>query len=241
MQNLGARARFVVVSSMVVGWAFLAYACSVEDENPGSTRNRDTGAEGGTGVDPQGTPDAQLGAPLCGKYGGYDNVKTIAAAIIARAANDCRISAPIANLDPGGTQHLAECFQIQVGGAFQCPGISYVANTTKDSKGQRCRDMSAAHKGLNLRSADFNAFIEDVAAELAAKGMTQDDIRAIAPVFEGTRTGVVQTNNQPDKNTHCTCADGLYNGKSCVVEAGVVDAGADTGADTGIADAADSG
>jgi hypothetical protein len=236
MQNLGGRARVAVVSSMVVVWAFLAYACSVEDENPGSTRDRGVGADGGSTVDPQGTPDAQIGAPICGKYGGYDNVKTIAAGIVARVANDCRISAPIANLDANGTQHFAECFEIQIGGAFQCPGISYVANTTKDSKGQKCRDMSSAHKGLNLRSADFNAFVEDVAAELAAKGVTQDDIRAIAPVFEGTRTGVVQTNNQPDKNTFCTCADGQYMGKSCVVEAGIVDAGTDA---TDAADAAD--
>jgi len=236
MQNLGARARVAIVSSMVVVWAFLGYACSSEDENPGSTRNRDGGSGTETGIDPQSNPDAALGAPICGKYGGYENVKVITAAIIARAATDCRINAPIANLNPEGTAHLAECFQIQMGGAFQCPGISYVSNTTKDSKGVKCRDMTAAHKGLNLRNADFNAFVEDIAAELAAKGVTQDDIRAIAPVFEGTRTGVVQTNNQPNANTFCGCNDPT---KCTSPDAGVIDAGNDTGTDA--ADAADSG
>jgi hypothetical protein len=238
MQNLRGRARIAIVSSMLCGWAFLAYACSAPDENPGSPRKvgTDSGSEGS--VDPQGTGDASLGAPICGKYGGYENVKTITNAIITRVAADCRISSPIATLNADQSQHLAECLQIQIGGAFQCPGISYIANTTKDSKGNKCRDMTSAHKGLNLRNADFNAFVEDVSAELAAKGVSPDDIRAIAPVFEGTRTGVVQTNSQPDRNTHCTCADGLYMGKPCLPEAGILEAGTDA-ADA--ADAADGG
>ena len=238
MQNLRSRVRMGVVSSMVVAWAALAYACSVEDENPGTTRKVDAGGGTEGGIDPKNNPDAQLGAPICGKYGGYDNVKSISAAIIARVAADCRIGSPIATLNAEDTQHFAECFQIQIGGAFQCPGITYIAGTTKDSKGQNCRDMSRAHQGLNLRNADFNAFVEDVSAELTAKGLTPDDIRAIAPVFEGTRTGVVQTNNQPDRNTHCSCAGGLYMGKACLPEAGIIiDAGIDTGTDA--ADAAD--
>jgi hypothetical protein len=238
MLNFGRRARVAVTSSMLLAWAFLAYACTVEDENPGSTRTRDGGSDTGSTTDGQNNTDGPLGAPICGKYGGYEKVKQITAAIVARVSQDCRISAPIANLDANQTQHLAECFQIQIGGAFQCPGISYVSNTTKDSKGEPCRDMSRAHRGLNLRNADFNAFVEDVAAELAVQGVSADDIRAIAPVFEGTRTGVVQTNNQPDKNTFCTCPNGEYMGKACVVDGGVVDTGiVDTGADT--ADAAD--
>ncbi len=229
MQTLGSRARVALLSSMVVAWAFLAYACTSTDENPGSTRNRDGGGEGGN-VDPLNNPDAQLGAPICAKYGDFANVKLIAAAITARVSADCRIGAPIANLDAKGKQHFAECFEIQLGGAFQCPGVSYISNTTKDSQGNPCRDMTNAHKGMNLRKADFDAFVEDVAAELGAKGLSQDDIRSLAPVFEGTRTSVTQTNTQPDKNTFCTCANAEYMGKSCVVEAGIIDAGSDSDA-----------
>ena len=237
MQNLGARARVAVVSSMVVVWAFLAYACTSEDENPGSTRTRDGGSDTGTGVDPQNNPDAQLGAPICGKYGGYDNVKTIAAGAIARVAGDCRISAPIANLDADHTRHLAECFEIQLGSFFQCPGVSYVSNTTKDSKGQSCRDMAKAHQGLNLRKADFDAFRDDVAAELTAKGLTSDDVSAIARAFEGARALVVQTNSQPNTNTFCGCNDPA----KCTSPDAGADA-ADTGTDASDAsDGADSG
>lgn len=234
MQTLGSRARVALVSTMVVAWAFLAYACTSEDENPGSTRKVDAGGEGGI-VDPLSNPDAQLGAPICQKYGNYDNVKVIAAAIMDRAAADCRIGNPISTLSAEKKAHFTECFEIQLGGAFQCPGISYVSGTTKDSAGNKCRSMTDAHKGMNLRKADFDAFVEVVAAELGAKGLSQDDIRALAPVFEGTRTGVTQNNTQPDKNTYCTCPNGQYMGKSCTVEAGIIDAGADT------ADASDGG
>ncbi len=239
MQNLGGRTRIAVVSSMLVAWAALAYACSTEDENPGTTRTRDGGGGEGGNIDPQNNPDAQLGAPICGKYGGYENVKAIAASIMARAAADCRIGSPITALKPEQTQHLVECFQIQMGGAFQCPGVSYVTNTTKDSAGNKCRDMTNAHKGMNLRNADFNAFVEVVSAELADKGLSQDDIRAIAPVFEGTRTGVVQTNNQSDRNTYCACENGEYMGKPCTVDAGIIDTGLIDAAEAG--DAGDSG
>lgn len=238
MQNLGSRARVAVVSSMVVVWGLLGYACSSEDENPGSTRNRDTGADTGTGVDPQNTPDAALGAPICGKYGGYENVKAIAAGAVGRIATDCRISAPIANLNADNTRHLAECFEIQLGSFFQCPGVSYVSNTTKDSKGAACRDMAKAHQGLNLRKADFDAFRDDVAAELTAKGLTAEDVGAIARAFEGTRALVVQTNNQPNANTFCGCNDPM---KCTSPDAGVLDAsdGATDASDA--ADSADSG
>jgi len=239
MQNLGSRARIAVVSSMVVVWAFLAYACTTEDENPGSTRTPGVGAEGGTGVDPQGNGDASLGAPICAKYGGYAAVQGIAAGAIARVATDCRISAPIAGLDPDQTQHLAECFQIQLGSFFQCDGVSYVSNKTKDSKGNECRDMTRAHQGLNLRKADFDAFRDDVSAELTAKGLTPDDVTAIARAFEGTRTLIVQTNSQPDRNTFCQCNDTM---KCSPPDGGQMDTGVvDTGVDSGVVDAAEGG
>lgn len=239
MQNLGPRARVAIVTSMLCVWAALAYACSAEDENPGNAPRKDGGVQGEGGIDPQGMGDADLGAPICGKYGGYENVKTIASAILTRVKADCRISAPIATLGAEQAAHLEECFAIQIGGAFQCPGISYVSGTTKDSMGKNCKDMTNAHKGLQLRNADFNAFLEDIAAELMAKGLSADDIRAIAPAFEGTRTGVVQTNNQPDRNTHCTCADGKYMGKDCLPDGGTI---LDTGImDTGTTDSGDAG
>jgi hypothetical protein len=217
--------RLFVRSSLVFGWAGAMYACTVEDENPAVPR-RDAGANSETGSSTT-NPDAPTGAPLCGKYGGYAQVQAMATGILDRARGDCRIGAPFAAMGPEASQHLTECFQKQLGGAFQCPGVTYVANTTADSVNRKCRDMSTAHQELGLRNADFNAFLEAVTTELTARGLSQDDLRAIAPVFEGTRTGVVREATQPDKNTHCACVDGLFEGVPCVVDSGVQDSGSD--------------
>lgn len=229
MTTLNARSKIVVMSAFLAMWAGLVYACNTEDENPATSRTRGTeaGAEGAVGSnDPDGAPQ---GAPICGKYGGYDKVKTITAALIARVSTDCRIGTPIADLQGQSATHFAECLQIQVGGAFQCPGISYVAGTTKDSNGRTCRSMAQAHQGMNLRKADFDAFLQDIVAEFSAQGITQEDIKAVLPVFEGARTSVVQTNNQPNANTYCACTTTGDGG--CV--APIVDAGNDTGNDAG--------
>jgi hypothetical protein len=225
MRTLSTRGRLLVLTSLACIWGTLGYACSVEDENPGSSRNRltDAAAEGST--NPSGA-DAALGAPICGKYGGYDKVMPMAYAILATVEGDCRIGPAVSALDDAKKQHLQECFAIQLGGAFQCPNIAYTAGVTTDSQGRKCRSMQQAHQGMNLRKADFDAFMEDVAAELGRQGLSPEDVRAVLPVFEGTRTTVVQTQNQPDRNTYCGCPDGKYEGKDCkvIVDAGNTDA-----------------
>jgi hypothetical protein len=241
-QTLGSRARVVIVSSMVVAWACLAYACSSDDENPATTRNKVDGGGDGA-IDPLNNPDAPLGAPICADYGGYEKVKEISAAVLAKVSADCRISSPIAKLGPEQAAHLKECFEIQIGSAFQCPGITYVSNTTKDSKGNKCRDMTQAHQGMQLRKADFDAFRDDLAASLTDSKLKTDDVKSIAAFIEGTRNLVTQNNTQPDKNTYCACSDpnpGEYMGKSCLPEAGI-DAGTDADTGTDAADAGDSG
>ena len=237
MQTLGSRARVLIVSSMVVGWAFLAYACTSEDENPSTERVKVDSGTGDGFVDPLGT-DASLGAPICADYGGYESVKGIAGAVLTKVSADCRINSPVAGLDAKRAKHLKECFEIQLGSAFQCPGVTYVSNTTKDSNGDACRDMGAAHKGMKLRKADFNAFQDDVISALTDSKLTPAHVKSIAAFVEGTRGLVTQEATQADKNTFCACPNGEFpagSGKSCVVEAGPIDAGTDA------LDAGDSG
>lgn len=234
MKSSGTR-KGVVLAGLVMMMTALGYACAPDDENPADSRNRDAGGntgDTGTGGDEEG--GKPVGDPICGTYGGAANVAVIADAILTRVSADCRISVPVTRLNGEAAQHLSECFRIQLQGAFQCPGVKYESNVTVDSNNKKCRSMQQAHQGLNLRTADFNAFLEDVAAELKAQGLTDDHIRNIAPVFEGTRTGVVQQNTQADKNTYCACENGLYNGKPCQVDGGL-----DAGLDADAADAAD--
>lgn len=229
MQSVKGRLRVILVTSMIGVWGALAYACSANDENPGNGPRKTSDSGTDSTLDPTGNQDSSITSATCQKYGGYDNVKVMAGAILEKVKGDCRISAPIVAL--ADDSHLRECFEIQLGGAFQCTGVSYVANVTEDSKKKKCRDMTAAHNKLGLRNADFNAFVEDVATVLGEKGVALDDVRAIAPVFEGTRGGVVQQQNQPAANTFCTCPNGEYMGKSCVPEGGVIDAGTDAPTD----------
>jgi hypothetical protein len=244
MSTLGVRGKFVVLSCTVAAFGLFTYACSVEDENPPSTRTRGADASPTpTGENPGETP---VGAPLCAKYGGYAGVKAIATGITQRVTQDCRISAPLARLSPDDRRHFDECFEIFVGSTFQCPESVYVANQTQDSRGDRCRSMGQAHQGLNLRRADFEAFVSEINAGLEAGGVSLEDRGLLAPSWEGTRTGIVQQNNQSTRNTHCTCAGGTYppggGGAPCtvIVDAGQ-EAGNDAGNDAGAQDASDDG
>ncbi len=220
--------RVILVTMAVGAFTALTYACTVEDENPATARSRSADASAdGTTATGDATTEGQGGIPVCDKYGGYAGAKRIAASIVANVAQDCRISAPFANMDAKDTRHFAECFEILIGGAFLCPGVAYEGGKTKDSQNQVCRTMTEAHKGMNLRKADFDAMSEVIAATLAKEGVTPEDVRALAPAIEGYRSGVVQTNNQPDRNTYCACPNGQYQNKPCtvVVDAGIQDAG----------------
>jgi hypothetical protein len=238
MRTLSTRGKLAVLSTVIALWGTFTYACSVEDENP-ATEPRSKVDSGGEGSVNPNNVDAQANPKICGKYGGFEKVKTIAAAIVARVAQDCRINVPFANLNPARTQHLAECFEKQLGGFFGCDGVIYESGKTLDHPGgQACRSMTQAHQGMNLRKADFDAFRGDVEAELTAQGLTPDDVRSIAAAFEGTRASVVQTNNQPAANTFCDCAAGAN--PTCTKP--IVDAGTDVNdAASDVTDGGDSG
>jgi len=237
MRTLSTRGKFAVLSTVIAVWGTFTYACTVEDENPGTERTKtDSGSD--STINPNNV-DAQTNPKICSTYGGYENVKQIAAAIVARVAQDCRINVPLASLKPDATQHLAECFEKQLGGFFGCDGVIYESGKTLDHPGGKpCRSMTQAHQGMNLRKADFDAFRGDVEAELTAQGLTPDHVRSIAAAFEGTRASVVQTNNQPTANTFCACAPGAN--PTCTKP--ILDAGTDvTDAAADVTDGGDSG
>jgi hypothetical protein len=223
--------RLLGLAAVSAIWGVVA-ACSGGDENPAVAR-ADSGVAGDTGTSPTATGTTPLpGAAICGNYGNAAGVAAIADNILTAAHNDCRISAGFTMLNGDQTQHLKECFEIQMQSFFQCPGITYVAGTTKDSKGNDCRSMTDAHRDLNLRKADFEAFQQIALSELSKAKLTTDDVTSINSAILGTQTGVVQTNKQQDKNQYCSCPNGLYNDASCTV---IIDAGTttDSGTDSG--------
>ncbi len=209
--------RLLGLGAVLTVWGVVA-ACSGSDENPATARPDSGGGGGNTDAVATGTSTSPMpGAPICGKYGGAAGVASIAAGILTAAKADCRISGGFTMLDAQASQHMNECFVIQMQSFFQCDGVTYVAGTTKDSKGNSCRSMTDAHRNLNLRKADFIAFQQIALSELAKANLSTDDQTSINSAILGQQGGVVQTNQQPTQYEYCACPNGLYNDASCTV------------------------
>jgi hypothetical protein len=236
----------VLLSSCVAAWTALFACTSSDDENPATTRNRDvdSGQEGTGSVDPDGSPAAPTGDPLCGKYGGIDGVKAIASQIITNAMGDCRISPIVTRAAGGGSNaHLMDCFSSFLGGGFQCPGVSYSQNETTDSQGKRCESILP---GLKFGDEDWKAFGDFNAdppsaakAALTAKQASLDDLTQVATMFVGKKATLINNDQIKGKFTVCAanCSSG---GDACIPP--IIDAGQDTGIpDTGTTDTPDTG
>jgi hypothetical protein len=243
----------IALGSVGAVWAIIAIACSGDDENPAVPR-ADAGVLGEGASTATGTGTGNMPtAAMCGRYGNATGIAGIADNIMSSVQMDCRLSGAFANLNGDDQKHLKECFELQIESFFGCPGVTYVGGMTQDSNGNQCRSMRDAHQGMNLRQADFDAFREITINELTKAGVSMDDQVTINSELLGTQSGVVQTNKQPDKNTYCTCPNGINpeTDASCVViidggydgpyESGTtMDSGTDTGSSSSM-DASDSG
>jgi hypothetical protein len=231
------RSRLIVLSSVALVLAAVGFACSSEEENPATQRNRGTSSSsGGTSsgaATSGGTSGAPAGAPLCGKYGGVDNVKSIASQIVATAKTDCRIS-PRITAASADLENL-ECWSIFVQGSFLCPGVSFTAGTTKRANGETC---NSRFPGLDLTKADFDQFMLDIRDALKAKTLTDDDVRAILPAFEGARQDLTG-GSQENLYSQCAATCQVPDAQKCIRP--ILDAGNDGPRDAGVdaRDAAD--
>ena len=225
------------MSSLFAAWTLLGFACSVEDENPATTRARgtDSGSDGNVGTGEDGS--VAVDPAVCGKLGGAEGVKVLASQIINLAKNDCRIGPIFADAEQNGGAHFNECFQIFLAGGVRCPGVTYEDGKTVDSKGDKCNRILP---GLELSAMDYKAFADFnvknpqsvVTTLMDSKGLTADDLRGIGALFEGKKASLLAGSDVPnDKYTQCApnCAPG---GEACIPL--IIDGGADTGPkDTG--------
>ncbi len=239
-------ARWAMLAGLALGFAGLA-ACEGDDTTP-SKVPQGQGAGGGGGADAT-TGDGSanydssvpLGAPLCAKYGA-DIATKVTASLMTKAGADCRISAHFATPSQG-TPHLQQCLQKQLGTFFQCDGATY----DKDNAGKNCRTMAQAHQNLNLRNADFDAFIQDSIAAMRENGIADKDIQDVLPTFLGTKTAIVKV-QLGIGNSQCTCQDlkgpdGGYCGTDAGIDAGEggLDGGEGGATDGGTTDAPNNG
>ncbi len=135
---------------------------------------------------------APSGPTLCEKYGGFVTVQRIIEGLFSRLLADCRISKFFSTLSAERQLHLFDCLVDQVAVVMGCPGIRYDV----DSNGVDCRDMRTTHKGLAIRSEDFDALVGDLVGVLQGLGVEQADIAALAPTLESLRGDIV-TNSAP--------------------------------------------
>jgi hypothetical protein len=237
------RARWAIVFGAAAAATGLMLACTGGDDtvagkvNPAGPTDQDAT----TGTDAPDQPDtlAPPGAPLCNKYpNGPALVAKITSDLLNTVGSDCRISAYFV-APKSGAAHLSQCLESQIATFFQCPGAAY----TTDQAGNACRTMADAHKGMGLRSADFDAFIADLVTVFKANGISVADINAVKPTFTGTESAIVP-NLKGLGNSQCTCPNDIApDGGYCGLDAGIlIDAGdAGDAGDTGVADAPDDG
>jgi len=237
-------AGWAIVLGAAVSATGLMMACSSSDDtvagkvNPvGPGSDQDATTNGDANLE----PDTLLppGAPLCKKYpNGTALVAKITSDLLSSVSADCRISAYFV-APKSGAAHLSQCLESQIATFFQCPGATY----TTDQAGKACRTMNDAHRDMNLRSADFDAFIANLIAVFKANGISNDDITAVLPVFTGTKVAIVP-NPKGIGNSQCTCPNDIApDGGYCGLDAGIdASDGGDAGdGATGITDASDAG
>jgi hypothetical protein len=236
-------ARWAIVLGAALGALALVAACSSGDDTvAGKVNPAGPGGQDATTTDsPADLPDTLLppGAPLCNKYpNGPQLVTKITADLLTAVSADCRIDAYFV-APKSGAAHLSQCLEKQIGNYFQCPGVVY----DTDLAGKPCRSMLEAHKNLAapLRSADFDAFIQDFITVMKANGISTADISAVLPTFQGTKTAIVE-NPRGIGNSQCTCPNDITpDGGYCGADAGIDANDAGDGGTDGAADAANDG
>ena len=142
------------------------------------------------------------GPSLCTKYGGYATMEVVVGDLFGALVADCRISKFFTVLTSDRQGHLYDCLVKQVAVVMGCPGIKYDV----DNNGLECRDMQTSHKGLSIRSDDFDALVQDLVTVMLKDGVAQSDIDAIAPRLLSLRSDIVE--NSAPGNGHAVCDAG---------------------------------
>lgn len=138
---------------------------------------------------PSATPEPPKVKTPFEKLGGKDGITKAVDAIIKKIGDDKRINKYFAKTvkDPKKLEALKANLVDQITAAVGGPA---------EYKG---KDMVAAHKGMNLKEADFTAFVEDVAAGLKDAGVADEDAKPILDTLNGMKDQVVDNGKKAPK------------------------------------------
>lgn len=130
--------------------------------------------------------DAENGATLYQKLGRKPEIADVVHEFVLRVAGDARINAFFASANAA---RLEQCLvrQVCMATGGPCRYGSEALDREYDSDEMEisspCRDMLKTHRGLGITSADFGALVEDLVAELDAKGVPADMKETILSVL----------------------------------------------------------
>lgn len=144
------------------------------------------------------------GSSLCSKYGGAAGVeRAIKEYVVEELATDCTVGAHFTMLPADRLARFGDCLAFQAQELMGCPGVVYAGS--RSPNGLPCRDMQAAHAGLGLSSADFDAVLTDVVSGLTKAGVAREDIDMLAPGLLGLEASIVTS--PATLPTQTTCGD----------------------------------
>ena len=138
----------------------------------------------GCGSDDSGSDPSMTNEPqktLYEKYGGHDTVVLVVKDFIGVVAADTRINGFFADTaaDQARLKNLNDRLVEQLGSALGGPE-TYTG-----------KDMVSAHKGMNIKDADFDALVEDLVKVLKDSGVETSDIEAIGAALAPLRADIV--------------------------------------------------
>ncbi len=123
------------------------------------------------------------------KLGGKDGIAKAVDAIIKKIGDDKKINAKFQKTikDPKKLDalkgHLVDQICAATGGPCEYKG----------------KDMVAAHKGMNLKEAEFTAFMEDVTAGLKDAGVADEDAKVLIEALNGMKDMIVDNGKKAPK------------------------------------------
>lgn len=177
----------LVTSVLVLSSCYLDNPTVREGTDAGASADGAADSAADTTTPPPDAAQVDAGPPLCTKVGGYGTVEVVVNDFIGALVADCRVSKFFTTLSAERVGHLHDCLVKQVAVVMRCPGIRYDI----DSAGVECRDMKAAHKGISIHQADFDALVQDLVTVLARDGVSSNDIDLLAPSILALRDDIV--------------------------------------------------
>ena len=144
---------------------------------------RETLKETQSDVKPRGKPPATPTPSLWERLGGENKVRKVVDDLVALAANDPKVNFDRNGkykLDPVKVADLKEQLVDFISAASGGP-LKYTGKSMKD-----------VHKGMGIKTAEFDAFATDLKKALEQNGVKAADVADVLKAVEGTRKDIVE-------------------------------------------------